>query len=151
MPRESPLVLRESLGSSHNRLTSAEDYEEALLSGYPPVGLLDAKNVYHAEQKAEDYEEALLSGYPPVGLLDAKNVYHAEQKGLPRPERRGLRSPWGQVRPCAGEVHLFRGQKLSRPSLKDAPAEGAGEKRQIEKRRQGIVPGKNGRLQRSSQ
>src|SRR5438045_6546953 len=40
--------------------------------------------------------EALLSGYPPVGLLDAKNVYHAEQKGnrLPRPERRGLRSPW---------------------------------------------------------
>src|SRR6266480_5558841 len=65
-PTESPLVLRESLGSSHNRLTSAEDYEEALLSGYPPVG-----------------------------LLDAKNVYHAEQKGLPRPERRGLRSPWG--------------------------------------------------------
>src|SRR6266699_6113406 len=110
-----------SVGSSHNRLTSAEDYEEALLSGYPPVG-----------------------------LLDAKNVYHAEQKGLPRPERRGLRSPWGQVRPCAGEVHLFRGQKLSRPSLKDAPAEGAGEKRQIEKRRQGIGPGKNGRLQRSS-
>src|SRR6266480_4848399 len=40
-----------SVGSSHNRLTSAEDYEEALLSGYPPVGLLDAKNVYHAEQK----------------------------------------------------------------------------------------------------
>src|SRR5438477_5353973 len=42
--------------------------------------------------------EALLSGYPPVGLLDAKNVYHAEQKAiaLPRPERRGLRSPWGQ-------------------------------------------------------
>ncbi len=31
---------------------------------------------------AEDYEGALLSGYPPVGLLDAKNVYHAEQKGL---------------------------------------------------------------------
>src|SRR5437773_8774113 len=51
IPTESPLVLRESLGSSHNRLTSAEDYEEALLSGYPPVGLLDAKNVYHAEQK----------------------------------------------------------------------------------------------------
>ena len=53
IPTESPLVLRESLGSSHNRLTSAEDYEEALLPGYPPVGLLDAnyKNVYHAEQK----------------------------------------------------------------------------------------------------
>ena len=40
-----------SVGSSHNRLTSAEDYEETLLSGYPPVGLLDGKNVYHAEQK----------------------------------------------------------------------------------------------------
>src|SRR6266566_8834418 len=51
IPTESPLVLRESLGPSHNRLTSAEDYEEALLSGYPPVGLLDAKNVYDAEQK----------------------------------------------------------------------------------------------------
>src|SRR6266513_1397655 len=51
IPTESPLVLRESLGSSHNRLTSAEDYEEALLSGYPPVGLLDAKNAYQAEQK----------------------------------------------------------------------------------------------------
>ncbi len=54
-----------SVGSSHNRLTSAEDYEEALLSGYPPVGLLDAKNVYHAEQKGNR---------------------------LPRPERQGLRS-----------------------------------------------------------
>ncbi len=41
-------------------------------------------------------------GYPPVGLLNSKDVYHAEQKGnrlppaYPRPERRGLRSPWGQ-------------------------------------------------------
>src|SRR5438552_11417572 len=68
IPTEFPLVLRESLGSSHNRLTSAEDYEEALLSGYPPVGLLDAKNVYHAEQKGDR---------------------------LPRPERRGFGSPWG--------------------------------------------------------
>ncbi len=40
-----------SVGSSRNRLTSAEDYEEALLSGYPPVGLLDASNIYHAEEK----------------------------------------------------------------------------------------------------
>ena len=52
IPTESPLVLRESLGSSHNRLTSAEDYEEALLSGYPPVGLLDAKNDAAALEKA---------------------------------------------------------------------------------------------------
>ena len=42
--------MRESLGSSHNRLTSAEDNEEALLSGYPPVGLWDARNIYHAEE-----------------------------------------------------------------------------------------------------
>src|SRR5204862_5489544 len=72
IPTEFPLVLRESLGSSHNRLTSAEDYEEALLSGYPPVGLLDAKNVYHAEQKGNRLPRPA------------------------RPERRGLRSPWGQ-------------------------------------------------------
>src|SRR5437016_13666840 len=55
-------------------------------------------NCHNRLTSAEDYEEALLSGYPPVGLLDAKNVYHSEQKGnrLTRPERRGLRSPWGQ-------------------------------------------------------
>src|SRR6266576_1067497 len=73
-PTESPLVLRESLGSSHNRLTSAEDYEEALLSGYPPVGLLDAKNVYHAEQKGNRLPRPCR---------------------LRRPERRGFGSPWG--------------------------------------------------------
>src|SRR2546421_12694813 len=69
IPMESPLVLRESLGSSHNRFTSAEDYARGFL----------------------------LSGYPPVGLLDEKNLYPAEQQGnrLPRPGRRGLRSPWG--------------------------------------------------------
>src|SRR6266699_5971139 len=61
--------------NSHNRLTSAEDYEEALLSGCPPVGLLDAKNVYHAEQKGNRLPRPCR---------------------LPRPERRGLRSPWGQ-------------------------------------------------------
>jgi hypothetical protein len=39
------------VGSSHNRLTSAEDNEEALLSGYPPVGLLDAKRIEQTEEK----------------------------------------------------------------------------------------------------
>ena len=34
-----------------NRLTSAEDNEEALLSGYPPVGLLDAKRIEQTEEK----------------------------------------------------------------------------------------------------
>ena len=57
-----------SVGSSHNRLTSAEDNEEALLSGYPPVGLLDARNTYHAEEQGNR---------------------------LPLPERRGWRSPGG--------------------------------------------------------
>ena len=48
--------------------------------------------------------EALLSGYPPVGLYGRENLYHAEQKGnrLPRPERRGLRSPWGHLAPPEG-------------------------------------------------
>src|SRR6266576_6924927 len=89
IPTESPLVLRESLGSSHNRLTSAEDYEEALLSGYPPVGLVDAKNVYHAEQKGHR---------------------------LPRPERRGLRSPWGQACSSANrstDPHYWRAWPLA--------------------------------------
>ncbi len=52
-----------SVGSSH-RLTSAEDYEEALLSGYPPVGLLDAKNVYHAEQKGNRLPRLAYPGLP---------------------------------------------------------------------------------------
>src|SRR5437899_2926136 len=81
IPTESPRVLRESLGSSHNRLTSAKDYEEALLSGYPPVGLLDAKNV----------------------------PCRTERHRLPRPERRGLRSPWGHLAPPegSGDVAVF--------------------------------------------
>src|ERR1700676_647437 len=32
-----------SVGSSHNRLTSAEENEEALLLGCPPIGLLDRR------------------------------------------------------------------------------------------------------------
>ncbi len=50
---------------------------------------------------------------------------------------------------CAGA--LVSWTALGLLSLKDSLAEGAGEKRQIEKSGQGIVPGKNGRLQRSSQ
>src|SRR6266571_3944429 len=73
IPTESPRVLRESRGSSHSRLTSAEDNEEALLSGYPPVGLLDASNIYHAEEKGNRLPRPA------------------------RPERRGLRSVCGQI------------------------------------------------------
>ena len=50
---------------------------------------------------------------------------------------------------CAGA--LVSWTALSLLSLKDSLAEGAGEKRQIEKSGKGIVPGKNGRLQRPSQ
>ena len=76
IPTEFPLVLRESLGSSHNRLTSAEDYEEALLSGYLPVGLWTRRIYTMPKRKAIAYPD------------------------LPRPARpegRDLRSPWGQT------------------------------------------------------
>ena len=33
-----------SVGSSHNRPTSAEDHEEALLLGCPPIGGADRRN-----------------------------------------------------------------------------------------------------------
>src|SRR5205807_10131057 len=72
-----------SLGSSHNRLTSTEDYEEALLSGYPPVGLLDASKIYHAQEKGNR---------------------------LPRPERRGLHSPWVSA-PARSRLSPFRVQR----------------------------------------
>ena len=50
---------------------------------------------------------------------------------------------------CAGALVSWTALSLLSP--KDSLAEGAGEKRQIEESGQGIVPGKNGRLQRSSQ
>src|SRR5436305_13833014 len=34
-----------SVGSSHNRPTSAEDHEEALLLGCPPIGRSDTRNI----------------------------------------------------------------------------------------------------------
>jgi hypothetical protein len=33
-----------SLGSSHNRFTSAEETKEALLLGCPPIGLVDERS-----------------------------------------------------------------------------------------------------------
>jgi hypothetical protein len=45
IPTESDFSPISSVGSSHNRLTSAEDNEKALLLGYPPIGLVDRKNI----------------------------------------------------------------------------------------------------------
>ena len=56
------------LGSSRSRLTSAEDNEEALLSGYPPIGLLDASNTCHAEEKANRLPLPALPACLPEGL-----------------------------------------------------------------------------------
>jgi hypothetical protein len=42
------------VGSSHNRPTSAEDNEEALLLGCPPMGLFLDERVYdRSEEKAK--------------------------------------------------------------------------------------------------
>src|SRR6266576_6666923 len=69
IPTESPLVFRESLGSSHNRLTSAEDYARGFTFG------LSARRSFGREEH-----------------IPCRTEGHR----LPRPERRGLRSPWGQ-------------------------------------------------------
>jgi len=45
IPTEPDLSLVSSAGSSHSRLTSAGDYEEASLLGYPPIGLVDKRNI----------------------------------------------------------------------------------------------------------
>src|SRR6266480_6907269 len=75
-----------SVGSSHNRLTSAEDYEEALLSGCPPVGLLDAKNVYHAEQKGNRLPR-LTPAYPGLVAYPGLNAGACAHQGVSPPDR----------------------------------------------------------------
>ena len=44
-----------SVGSSHNRLTSAEDNEEALLLGYPPIGLVDQGSLRGCNNQGRPY------------------------------------------------------------------------------------------------
>ena len=44
-----------SEGSSHNRLTSAEDDEEALLLGYPPIGLVDQGSLRGCNNQGQPY------------------------------------------------------------------------------------------------
>ena len=51
IPTEPDLSLVSSAGSSHSRLTSAEDNVEALLLGYPPIGLVDKRNIEQSEEK----------------------------------------------------------------------------------------------------
>src|SRR5882757_2780669 len=71
IPTVSPRVLRESLGSSHSRLTSAEDNEEALAFG------LSARRSVGREE------------YIPC---------QKERQSLTDRERRRLRSPWSKRR-----------------------------------------------------
>jgi hypothetical protein len=40
-----------SVGCSHDRLTSAEDNEEASLLGYPPIGLVDRRIIVGPKAK----------------------------------------------------------------------------------------------------
>ena len=42
-----------SAGSSHNRPSSAEDNEEALLLAYPTIGLVDKRGIEQSEEKKE--------------------------------------------------------------------------------------------------
>jgi len=44
-----------SEGSSHNRLTPAEDNEEALLLGYPPIGLVDQGSLRGCNNQGQPY------------------------------------------------------------------------------------------------
>jgi hypothetical protein len=46
------------VGSSHNRPTSAEDHEEALLLGCPPIGRSDTRNI---EQFGRKRKSGLIS------------------------------------------------------------------------------------------
>jgi hypothetical protein len=48
-----------SVGSSHNRLTSAEDNEEALLRASPALGLLDKRILGLGIQKGKPYVSGL--------------------------------------------------------------------------------------------
>src|SRR5256885_13678581 len=72
IPTESPLVLRDLWVPPTPALIERRTMLEALLSSYPPVGLLDARIYTMPNRKA-------------IASPD-----------LPRPERRGWRSPWGQ-------------------------------------------------------
>jgi hypothetical protein len=58
IPTEPDLSLVSSEGSSHNRLTSAEDNEAASLLGCPPIGLVDKRNI---EQSKEKRKRGLIS------------------------------------------------------------------------------------------
>src|SRR5271166_491470 len=54
IPTESEVAPISSAGSSHNRPTSAEDNEEALLLAYPAIGLVDKRSIEQSEEKKKD-------------------------------------------------------------------------------------------------
>jgi hypothetical protein len=49
------------VGSSHNRLTPAEDNEEALLLGSPPIGLVDMRIIERIRKRKEEAGRGLIS------------------------------------------------------------------------------------------
>src|SRR2546421_12660605 len=65
-----------SVGSSHSRLTSAEDNEEASLLGCPPIGLLDGEE-FRTRQPSN--QEGLIR--PLAGLDDTRFVAPAKKLG----------------------------------------------------------------------
>lgn len=72
----------------------------------------------------EDNEAASLLGCPPIGLLDISTIPYTDEKinHLPRPDRRGLRSQFGQS--ATGSVGLAAStcDRLQVKSSVSAPA-----------------------------
>src|SRR6267142_4714789 len=60
-----------SEGSSHNRLTSAEKNEEALLLGYPPIGLVDQGGLRGCNNQGKPY----ILGLNPEALRPKKGKF----------------------------------------------------------------------------
>src|SRR6266513_2864152 len=91
---ESPLVLRESLGSSHNRLTSAEDYARGFTFGLSARRSFGREECVPCRRERQSLTPLALPQY--LGAL-------AEHSG-DHQFRCGCRGPWR---------NLFAGDELS--------------------------------------
>ena len=72
-----------SVGSSHNRFTSAEDNEEALLFACPAIGLMDKEREFKIVGKKE--KEPYIPGLKRWGFT-AKNGKFPAVNGVGTPE-----------------------------------------------------------------
>ena len=88
-----------SVGSSHNRLTSAEDCEEALLLGCPPIGPFGQEEVYG--RTAGKSKKAFISRPETPGLY-GQIGYLTITKDLGRVMNRLKALYRGWAIPCAG-------------------------------------------------